>query len=409
VSSAIQGGAPDTTDDFAVAVTRGPSGPVICSAVLLGPNLVATARHCVADLSSLEIDCLSSRFGALRPAADFFVTAAPRVTPTEVLHSVSVAAIRVPDAREVCGNDIAMLILSSPVPLGGYATPVIVPPMTDHHAYTTAATAIGYGVDEPTDMSAASAGVRRARRNVDLVCIPGDDAFVDCTSDPSWVRSGSPREFRGGDGTCDGDSGSAAFEQSNFDRGNWVAFGVLSRGGLSADGTTCQGSIYTRFDAWGALLVSAATEAASVGGYLPPAWATAQPADAGLAEPADGAVACMPEGTPCSYDSVCCSRNCISHDEKTYTCRACDDANPCSAGYGCSDGVCVAGASPVGGGRKHRGCAVANVPSSAVGAPWVVAAAVAAFAWKRRRQTGRSDQNVAPRMPKARGRAPATL
>ena len=45
--------------------------------------------------------------------------------------------------------------------------------------------------------------------------------------------------------------------------GKWVAFGVLSRGGVSTDGTTCEQPIYTRFDAWGSLIVGAAQQAAT--------------------------------------------------------------------------------------------------------------------------------------------------
>ena len=60
-----------------------------------------------------------------------------------------------------------------------------------------------------------------------------------------------------------GDSGSGAFEQGNFNNGKWVAFGVLSRGGVSTDGTTCEQPIYTRFDAWSSLIVGAAQQAAA--------------------------------------------------------------------------------------------------------------------------------------------------
>ena len=94
-------------------------------------------------------------------------------------------------------------------------------------------------------------------------------------------------EFISGDSTCEGDSGSGAFEQSNFDAGKWVAFGILSRGGVSSDGTTCVQPTYTRFDAWGPLIAQAVTQAqqqatAQKASYALPAWvATAGVVDAG--------------------------------------------------------------------------------------------------------------------------------
>ncbi|HEY6463397.1 MAG TPA: hypothetical protein VIY73_24690, partial [Polyangiaceae bacterium] len=81
-----------------------------------------------------------------------------------------------------------------------------------------------------------------------------------------------------GDGTCEGDSGSGAFDQTQYAAGKAVAFGVLSRGGGDASSATCTGSVYSRFDAWGGLLVNAANEAAQMGNYPVPAWATQQAA-----------------------------------------------------------------------------------------------------------------------------------
>ena len=123
-------------------------------------------------------------------------------------------------------------------------------------------TAIGYGIDTPTDTTGASAGTRRIKENVKLTCIPNDTSFTDCFSDPTARQVLTASEFVSGDSTCEGDSGSGAFEQSNFDQGKWVAFGVLSRGGVSTDGTTCEQPIYSRFDAWGSLIVGAAQQAA---------------------------------------------------------------------------------------------------------------------------------------------------
>src|SRR5262249_33103066 len=158
-----------------------------------------------------------------------------------------------------------------------------------------------------------------------------------------------------GDGTCEGDSGSSAFEQRSFDSGDWVSFGVLSRGGVSSDGMTCLGAIYTRFDAWGTLVEQVAIEAANTGGYTVPTWAQNR----------------LPNGTACNEDSDCASNDCLAPDSNSaFTCVACDDTHSCNTGLSCDQGVCVAaadagdegganGAGPGGKANHAGGCAIA--------------------------------------------------
>jgi hypothetical protein len=268
-SSPIQGGSTDTTHLFAVGVVNiaqeQQNMVAFCSGVLLAPNLVATARHCVAQLTSTTIDCTSSAFGPLYPANQIYATTDPVImSPMMGGKFLAVSSVIVPsgaDQTSVCGNDIALLILGENVALPEYAEPVITPPMT-YAQYEPVVTAIGYGIDTPTDTTGASAGTRRIKENVKLTCIPNDTSFTDCFSDPTARQVLTASEFVSGDSTCEGDSGSAAFEQSNFNQGKWLAFGILSRGGVSTDGTTCEQPIYSRFDAWGSLIVSAAQQAA---------------------------------------------------------------------------------------------------------------------------------------------------
>jgi secreted trypsin-like serine protease len=304
-SSAIQGGSTDSTHLFAVGVVQLAQADqnmvAFCSGVLLAPNLVATARHCVAELTSTTIDCTSSTFGALYPADKVFVTTDTTITMASIDRAPTTAKVIVPtgsNQTSVCGNDIALLILGQSITLPEYATPVITPPMTDAQ-YEPIVAAIGYGIDTPTDTQGNSAGIRRIKQDVELTCIPDDTNFTDCFTDPEAKSVLTAGEFVSGDSTCEGDSGSAAFEQANFTNGQWVAFGVLSRGGVSTDGTTCDQPIYTRFDAWGSLIVGAAQQAqqmATANGtpYVLPAWAGGtRLADGGttLAAVTDGAAA----------------------------------------------------------------------------------------------------------------------
>jgi Trypsin len=281
-SSPIENGAPDATHTFVVGVVQlNTQTASICTGALLAPNLVATARHCVAQIGTgAQIDCKTSTFGSVVPTSRLFVTTDAVIGMAN--HSFSpVATIVVPsgaDHTNVCGNDIALLILAENVTLPQYVVPVIAPPMTDHTAYSTAVTAIGYGVDTPTDTQGMSAGTRRIKESIPLTCIPNDKTFVDCFNDPVASQNMTSQNMTSGEflsgkaSTCEGDSGSNAFDQKSFSNGKWVSFGVLSRGGVSPDGLTCGDSIYTRFDAWGPLLVSTANQAASLGGYPVPSW-----------------------------------------------------------------------------------------------------------------------------------------
>jgi secreted trypsin-like serine protease len=315
-SSPIQGGTTDTTHLFAVGVVQLAQAQqnmvAFCSGVLLAPNLVATARHCVAELSSTTIDCSTSTFGPLYPASMVYVTTDTTITMNSPFASVS--SLVVPtgsDQTAVCGNDIALLILADSIELPQYVEPVISPPMTSPQ-YEPEVTAIGYGIDTPTDTTGMTAGTRRIKEDVELTCIPNDTTFSDCFSDPTARQVLTASEFVSGDSTCEGDSGSGAFEQSNFDQGRWVAFGVLSRGGVSSDGKTCEQPIYSRFDAWGSLIIGAAQQAAmqataQKASYSLPSWAGGVAQTDGGAVGAGSAVFAVDSG-------ACPSGDCLADD-----------------------------------------------------------------------------------------------
>lgn len=409
-TSDIQGGTADTTHTFAVGVAITQTGLTLCSGALLAPNLVATARHCVAPPPAEPIDCATTMFGSLATAANVFVSDDAVLTNSSRFVKVTNVIVPTgPNQNKVCGNDIALLILAQPIQLPHYVTPIITPPMTDHSLFSTTMTAIGYGVDTPTDTTGATSGTRRIRENIDLTCIPNDKTFADCFADPTASRFISANEFEGGAGTCDGDSGSSAYEQRSFLQGQWNSFGVLSRGGVDPDGSTCIASVYTRFDAWGPLLVSAAQQAALAGGYSPPVWAggdggTATASASSTANSGGGVTAaCLANDMPCASNAACCSNNCLSHDNgTTFMCAQCNVDNPCDVGLACVQGVCVAGqsATPLdAGGASHggggdKGCSVAAAgQGGGARGTWGLALAVGgAFLGRARRRTRRASR-----------------
>jgi V8-like Glu-specific endopeptidase len=386
-TSDIQGGTSDTTThDFAVgiAIDLGGGEAAVCSGALIAPNLVATARHCAAQLSADQIDCSSSTFGSPFAPSQYLVTNG-LVLGQGASYAVSkVVAPTGANQTGVCGNDIALLILSTNIEIPEYVQPVLNPPMTSS-MWATTVTAIGYGIDSPTDTVGASAGTRRIRENIGLVCIPDDTSFVDCYSDPTAKQYILPSEFESGDGTCEGDSGSSAYDQVQFNKGKWFSFGVLSRGGVSSDGQTCVGSIYSRFDAWSQLIVDTANEAAKMGGYTAPAWTTAAAVDAGSkAASAEGGSGAGADGTVCAAPDACTSQNCVSLDGAHFFCASpCGTGNSCAAGTVCEGGYCFSAATaatiPSTGTStttiKKSGCAVAMVGfDSTHPVPWSVTA-----------------------------------
>jgi hypothetical protein len=297
-ATAIQGGVLDKGHGFAVGVCGTDTSPgtcaVVCSGVLIAPNLVATARHCVDHVSSTTVDCTSDTFGALlAPASQFWITTNYDLLQASLgWHQVN--QIVVPQPTAFCGNDLALLVLKDNVPASeaSPATPEVQYPMTDPSIVSGTETAIGYGDTSP---GGSTYGTRHTKQDIPILCIPGD-AESPCA--PVAQSGIAQNEFAAGDGPCDGDSGSSSFEQNSFNQGSPLALGILSRGGVT--GAACTGSVYTRFDSWRDLIVQTATSAAAMGAYPLPSWTVAIP-DAG----SDAAV--VDADAACAESDACTS------------------------------------------------------------------------------------------------------
>ena len=317
-------------------------GGGLCSGALILPNVVATARHCV-DQSPQIVKCDENPTFGGRKGGTFRVT-----TNTTMAGAQSgwygVSKVFVPADDHICGNDIALLVLSQSIPstVTKPITPGIQYLMWDPDQYAPYFFGIGYGNTSP---NGGGSGTRRISKPISVLCIPG-------STDIPCPKEFSPKEFVGGDGTCSGDSGSSAYELASLNKGAPVSFGVLSRGGESADGTTCQGSAYTRFDAHRDFVLEVVKEASNDWSLYPePSWTaykpppSPKPKDAGVKETGPTT---KPSGRglgeTCETADECSSGVCSDTGDGTFICsRACDEASEasCPEGYECRESLCL--------------------------------------------------------------------
>ncbi len=309
----IAGGYEDSEDTATVGVFNAAYN-WLCTGSLIAPNLVLTARHCVSTVTSgSEIVCGKSGFGSLWEAAGFYVTTNVEVTPDTVAEFTVDEVVGLPDGEdEVCGNDIAMLVLSKNVP-AAKATPYE-PRLDSALMAGDSYYAIGYGA---TDDAGSGAGLRRRR----------DDLTVSCVADACNAAEVTAEEWLGDVGVCQGDSGGPALDLQ--DR----VVGVTSRGALD-----CASPIYGYTVAWANWIKDTAVLAAAKAAYDAPSWTAGSTVD-----PAYG----MAVGEPCKKDGDCPSERCAEGD---YCTRPCKTEYPCPKTYICKktdmESVCIEQSQP---------------------------------------------------------------
>jgi hypothetical protein len=196
-------------DGAVLLVFEGPRGDTVftCTAALLAPNLVATARHCVSEVEDPNVACDGDGtqvsgipVGQDRPAARFGVhVGAARPAPGTAADAHGKKIIH-DEATTLCGHDIAYIILDTeltsapmfPVRLGA-------PPKANESLIV-----LGYGVSE----TEAEPPVRRERRGVIVRAI---GPFDGSETDPPVA----PGDFLTAESFCQGDSGGPALSESS--------------------------------------------------------------------------------------------------------------------------------------------------------------------------------------------------
>lgn len=346
---AISGGADDSGHPFALGLRINGGGT--CSAALIAPNLVLTARHCVSPVSTGGSIDATSVFTGNYPPNELEVTTSPD------MGSGSFRAVRevvTPTNNKSQGNDVALLILQANVP-PAEATPIT--PSVQHAIFNTkrygsSVAGIGYGV---TMTSGNDSGQRRIRQNIPITCIDGSRTPCDTVVDGNNARLLAVTEFMAGEGLCSGDSGSTAYEQQSLTAGAPISFGVASRvfsNGSSTNGAVCgQYVVYSRTDSHKDLIIATAKRAASLGGYAEPAWTTAvapDPEDTPyVAPPKPPAATPKALGETCTVNKDCSSKLCLAPGDDKFVCtQACSDTKACPSGFSCDSNYCFKAAAP---------------------------------------------------------------
>jgi hypothetical protein len=368
-TEAISGGALDRTHHAVYqAFTRWPADDRVsaCTATLIAPNLLLTARHCISSSDHENVQCGRSALGP--PVSGQSVAA----SNSAILDSGSVfhrgADVRVPaEGNDTCGFDVALVILEDVVSRAEAlpAVPRIDRNVTQGEAYA----AVGYGEDE----TGAQTPGRMLRSGLTVTCAAGRCANFGVTS----------TEFIGETGVCSGDSGGPALDVDG------KVVGVVSRG---AD--PCETPVYSSVASWSEWITETALDAAAAGGYDPPFWALTGSSDPpvgilGEGEACSGGEACE-SGLVCYYatdpSAARCTRTCAESTE-------CSSDKSCVPGYAVSGGgLCLspsAGGSPRddGDGGADEGCSVSLTTGRSQGgaAAWLALALAACTVARRKR------------------------
>lgn len=209
-NQAIVGGATSTTaqDAAVMIVTNGRFG---CTGTLITPNLVLTARHCVAAEIDESTQCGPAKSDL--PASAFAI--ALGVNADETKKVAKGKKLFVPATRSLCGSDVALIQLDVDVPNAKLAK-------VRFEKLTVGETtfAVGYGAATPDGPPST---MRRQRQTTVQALGPASSTYNSRSGQaiPYEVPAG---DLATGESTCFGDSGGPL-----FDEGGSVV-GVTSRG-----------------------------------------------------------------------------------------------------------------------------------------------------------------------------------
>jgi MYXO-CTERM domain-containing protein len=254
VQAPIEDGANDDDDLGVLRVVRQRSSEAEgdkggqCSGVVIAPDLVLTARHCVSALRRGASLCEDTTFYPAQALTIELVALSETLDRFEVpAENVSVPT----EGGELCGYDVALVrVPGLERAVRKRSVHVFEPRFDGGVRHGESYRAVGLGA---YNAEGNGVGTRRER----------GDLSVDCAGKACQSAGVGEREWRGSDAICSGDSGGPAID----DGGRLI--GIVSR----ANSNDCSKPIYASVYAWRHWLSESAFEAARLGGYSPPAWA----------------------------------------------------------------------------------------------------------------------------------------
>jgi len=199
---------------------------LLCSASLVGPNLIMTARHCVAYLTDGPFSCSPSgelidnpsgggRLGLDRPAAslEIYGGRTPRRSP--LAHGLQVISTLPPT---ICENDLAFVVLDTALDL-----PLVPLRLGRPAELHEPAVLVGYGTSQNAQLINYKTQARQQKRGLEVAGV-GPDSIDD------GVTTVPPRTlFLDGPSGCIGDSGGPLLAESS---GAVLGIYSLQRGSL---------------------------------------------------------------------------------------------------------------------------------------------------------------------------------
>ncbi len=357
VEQPIEGGFVDEATTHVMGLVRlGNQGIASCSGTLIAPNVILTARHCVAESSDGGyVQCGSTRFYAPYEASSFYATTRVSLSQNPADYH-QVAEILIPPGDDsFCNHDIALMVLDQPVPAeeATPGTPRVDAALVAGEVYD----AVGFGQTGPN----GSSGTRYRRNGLFTNCVGNDCSVVTSAQELEWV---------GETGACQGDSGGPALDAVGR------VVGVLSRGTAGS----CDDPIYGHVFGWGEWIKEATAYGTSSRGIEVPPWTQGFPTDPAFQAPIGGA--CL-QPVDCPLTNAC---------RDNYCTRPCNELAACPSGYLCAeDGFCAEAPPPPanvddddGGSTTTASCSVSGGKDPTKPIPWVIIPL--ALALRRRRR-----------------------